>query len=119
MEDFFYNGQEHFGAIFEEVTPIVTPDLSQLMEIFAIASPVLSSIEENNNIKSIDEYKNLKVTKDTYFTARNFLIVSPFMLDDLNQAVLNHVRDSKGVLEVAIKVIGEFAKCIASLMGMN
>lgn len=61
-------------------------------------------------ITSTEDLKDLKVTKDVSYKARNFIPVPPFMLHDLNQAILDYNGDSKEVLFVAIQVIQEFDK---------
>ena len=107
----FYNLQGHFGTIQgldEEVTSIVTPELSELLDVSTIASPV-PLIEDYMKIKSTDDLKNLKTSENgLYYTARNFIPVPLFMLHELNIAVLEYDGDSKEVLVAAIKVIEEF-----------
>ena len=106
----FYNIQEHFGAIQgldEDVTSIVTPEMSELVEISTVAAQV-PKIEDYLKIQSTDEFKDLKVSNDTHYTARNFIPVPPFMLNKLNQAVMDYDGDSRAVFIAAIKVIQEF-----------
>ena len=108
----FYNLQEHFGAIQgldEDVTSVVTPEISELLDVSTNTVQV-PSIEEYMKITSTEELKDLRVTKDVSYKARNFIPVPPFMLHDLNQAILDYDGDSKEVLLVAIQVIQEFDK---------
>ena len=112
IEGNFYKLQEHFGAIQgldEEVTSIVPPEVSELLDVSTIASPV-PSIEDYMKIKSTNNLKYLKFSENncSHYTARNFIPVPPFMLHELNQAVLKYDGDSKEVLVAAIKVIEEF-----------
>ncbi len=65
----FYNLQEHFGAIKgldEEVTSIVTPKVSELLDVSTIASPV-PSIKDYIKIKSMNDLKYLKAFKKQLF----------------------------------------------------
>ena len=108
----FYNLQKHFGAIQgldEEVTSIVTPEVSELLDVSTIASPV-PLIEDYTKIKLTNNLKYLKVPENScsHYTARNFIPVPPFMLHELNQAIFEYDGDSKEVLVAAIKVIEEF-----------
>ena len=112
----FYEKQEHFGAIQgigEDVTSVVTPDMSQLLKLSAVATPV-PSIEDYMKVETIDECKNLKIEINSYYSARNFIPIPPFMLFDLNQAISEHEGDSYEILLAAIKVIKEFDTHIES-----
>ena len=85
----FYNPQEHYGAIQgidEGVTSVITPDILQLVKVSTVATPV-PSIEDYLQVTSMEDYRNLKVSKDIYFTARNFIPVPPFMLNELNESI--------------------------------
>ena len=111
IEGNFYKLQEHFGAIQgldEEVTSIVTPELSELLDGSTIAS-LVPLIEDYMKIKSKNNLKNLKASVNgLYYTARYLIPVPPFMLHELNVAVLESDGDSKEVFVAAIKVIKEF-----------
>jgi len=106
----FYSPQEHFGAIQgidEGITSVVTSDMTQLLEISAVATAV-PKIKDYKNISSVDEYSHLKTSKDTYFIARNFIPIPPFMIYEINESILEHDGDSKQVFIKAIKAVQEF-----------
>ena len=91
------------------MTSVVTPEISELIDLSTNDTQV-PSIKEYMKVISIEDLKDLKVTKDNTYKARNFIPVPPFMLHDLNQAILDYDGDSKEVLFAAIQVIQEFDK---------
>ena len=106
----FYNPQEHFGAIQgidEGLTSVITPDMSQLLEVSTIAAQV-PSMEEYSRMKSIEDYRASRTPREKYFTARNFIPVPPFMLNDLNEVLIKYEGDSTQALIKAIELTEEF-----------
>ena len=113
----FYNLQEHFGAIQgieEGTTSVVTPDMDQLLEISAVASPV-PKLEDYMMTESEEDCNNLKSSKDTYYTARNFIPVPPFLLNEISNSISEYDGDSKKVLARAIQVIKDFDNQVEEL----
>ena len=58
----FYNPWENYGiiqGIGKKVTSVVTPDMTQLLEIYAIASNV-PNIEDYLRVESIEDIRKLK-----------------------------------------------------------
>ena len=106
----FYSRLEHYGAIQgigEEVTSVVTPDMGQLLEISAVATPV-PSIQDYMKVSTLADLRKIRPAKDSCYTARNIIPVPPFMLVKVNEAMLDFDGDSLEVLYAAIKVIKEF-----------
>ena len=117
----FYELQEHFGAIQgieEGTTSVVTPDMDQLLEISAVATPV-PNLEEYMKMESNEEYKHLKASKDSYYTARNFIPVPPFLLNEISDAISEYDGDSKQVLARTIQVIKDFDNQVEELEDEN
>ena len=106
----FFETQEHYGAIQgidEDVTSIVTPDISQFLEILSVANAV-PDLDEYMRITSVNKHSTLKVYIGNYFTPRNFIPVPPFMLNELNKTILETDGNSVEALMTAISVIKEF-----------
>ena len=113
----FYNPKENFGiiqGIGEEVTSVVTPDMNQLLEISAIATNV-PTIEDYLNVENLEDIRKLRNSKDTCYTARNFVPVPPFMLYKLNQVILDYNGDSQQTLIMTINTIKEFKEEIEQM----
>ena len=91
----------------EGVTSVVTPDVNQLLEISAIATNI-PTMEDYLKVESIEDIRKLRNSKDTCYTARNFVPVPPFMLYKMNQVILDHDRDIYQTLLLAINIIKEF-----------
>ena len=72
--------------------------------VLAVAAAV-PKMEDYKNISFVDEYAYLKTSRDTYFTARNFIPVPPFMIYEINESILEHDGDSKQVFIKAIKAV--------------
>ena len=117
----FYELQEHFGAIQgikEGTTSVVTPDMDQLLEISAVAT-LVPNLEEYMKINSNEDYKHLKSSKDSYYTARNFIPVPPFLLNKISNAIAEYDGDSKQVLTRTIQVIKDFDNQVDELEDEN
>lgn len=57
----FHNPQEHFGVVQEvgeDITLVAMPDISQLLEISAVATPV-PSVGDHTNTETIEDCKKL------------------------------------------------------------
>ena len=68
---YLYNPLKHFGAIQgidEEVASVVTPDMSQLLEISAVAT-LVPSIEDYLKVETIEDTRKLKASRSTHYTA--------------------------------------------------
>ena len=107
---FYTNPQEQFDAmqgIDEGLMSVITPDMSQLLEISAIVAQVPSR-EEYRRIKSFEDYRTSRPSRDKHFTARNFIPVQPFMLSELNTVLTKYKGDTMQVLIKAIELIEEF-----------
>ena len=81
--------------------------MNQLLEILAIATNV-PTMEGYLNVEDLEDTRKLRNSKDTCYTARNFVPVPPFMLYKLNQPILDYDRDSQQTLFMAINTIKEF-----------
>ena len=106
----FFNKQEHVGMIQgvdENVTCVVTPDMPQLLGTSTNNTSVPSA-DKIMTIESVNDYRNLKTSTKMKFPARNFIVIPPFMIYKLNEAILQHDGDSTQVLLAAVKVIKEF-----------
>ena len=111
----FYNKQEQFGMIQgvdENITCVVTPDMPQMLEISTNNASV-PNMEEILKIKDVNEFRNtMRATREN-FSARNFIVLPPFMIHDINEAILKYDGDSTQVLLAATRVIQEFDEYMA------
>ena len=85
----FYNKQEHYGAIQgvdNNVTCIVTPDIQQLLGLSTNKTSV-PLIDDLMEVKSEDEYQNLKTSTRSKYSARYFIAIPPLMLFKINKAI--------------------------------
>ena len=63
----------------------------------------------------MEDYVNLKPSLNNYFTARNFVPIPPFMLNTINQSMMDSDGDNKKILTDVIQIIREYNREISEM----
>ena len=86
----------------------MTPNVDILCEDFAGSNTPTPTPTQILNVSSIEDINNLTVSNSVKYRARNFIPVTPFLLEAINKAIDDSNGDATFVLLDVVKAIKEF-----------
>ena len=92
----------------EGLTLNMTPDRDILFATPTGAASPVPTATNMMNITSVSDIDGLVVGASTTYKPRNFMPVVPFLLKDVNKAIVNHNGSTKEVLLAAVRSIKAF-----------
>ena len=106
-----YDDMAHYGmiqGITKDMAVHLTPDMETMCANHEGAATPVPTITNLAGITKEEDIGDLAVGARTTFRARNFIPIVPFLLNDINEAILKHQGKAKQVLLAVVQSIKKF-----------
>ena len=106
-----YDATTHYGMVLgiEKAMAInVTPDDTVLFEVPAGPATPIPKTTDLLGVTTEADITNLQAGSTTTYRARNFIPIVPFLLDDINSAIVQHNGNAKEVYLAVVRAIKNF-----------